>query len=90
MFGFFKKKTNSAEEAKNRLTLQLQYDRIGMNPELVEQIKKDIIQAISKHIDYDPSGVETHIVSSGQNKSMLTASIPINKIRKDHAKKNNR
>lgn len=79
----FRKKTEpSAETAKNRISLQIHYDRAGVNPELLENIKRDIIMAVSKHIEYDPSEVEAKFIREGANKSVLHATIPITRIKR--------
>ncbi|MDO4753434.1 MAG: cell division topological specificity factor MinE [Bacillota bacterium] len=80
---FGKKKETSAETAKNRINLQIHYDRAGVNPELLENIKRDIIIAVSKHIEYDPSEVEARFTREGANKSVLHATIPIARIKRN-------
>ncbi len=79
---FGRKKETSAQTAKNRINLQIHYDRAGVNPELLENIKRDIIKAVEKHIEYDPAEVEAKLIKEGHNKSVLLASIPITRIRR--------
>lgn len=79
---FFKKlfggrRETSAEMAKNRISLQIRYDRAGINPEMFELIKRDIIEAVSKYVEYDPNEVETKLSREDHDKSVLIASIPI-------------
>lgn len=74
---------SSAQTAKNRINLQIHYDRAGVNPELLENIKRDIIQAVSKHIEYNPADVEAKLIREGANKSILVASIPITRIKRN-------
>lgn len=80
---FGKNKETSAQTAKNRINLQIHYDRAGVNPELLENIKRDIIKAVEKYIEYDPSEVEARLTKEGHNKSVLHASIPITRIRRN-------
>lgn len=78
---FFKKKS-SGTVAKDRLKLVLVSDRAGCSPEIMEQIKNDIIQVISKYIEIDQEGLDIKITqteSEGNNGSVpaLYANIPI-------------
>ena len=78
---FFKKKS-SGSVAKDRLKLVLVSDRANCSPELMEQIKNDIINVISKYVEIDPEGLDIKIAqteSEGNNGSVpaLYAKIPI-------------
>ena len=78
---FFKKKS-SGDVAKDRLKLVLVSDRANCSPELMEQIKNDIINVISKYIEIDAEGLDIKITqteSDGNNGSVpaLYANIPI-------------
>ena len=52
---FFRKKS-SGSIAKDRLKLVLVSDRANCSPELMEQIKNDIINVISKYVEIDLFG----------------------------------
>ena len=78
---FFKKKS-SGRVAKDRLKLVLVSDRANCSPELMEQIKNDIINVISKYVEIDAEGLDIKIAqteSEGNNGSVpaLYANIPI-------------
>ncbi len=78
---FFKKKTSS-NVAKDRLKLVLVSDRAGCSPEIMEQIKNDIITVISRYIEIDMEGLDIKITqtqSEGNNGVVpaLFANIPI-------------
>ena len=68
---FFKKKS-SGEVAKDRLKL------------LMELIKNDIIQVISKYMEIDPEGLDIQITQSSEESEgpALYANIPIRELRK--------
>ena len=57
---FFRKKS-SGSVAKDRLKLVLVSDRANCSPELMEQIKNDIIQVISKYVEIDLEGLDIKI-----------------------------
>lgn len=82
---FFKKKS-SGNVAKDRLKLVLVSDRANCSPEIMEQIKNDIINVISKYVEIDVEGLDIKITqteSEGNNGSVpaLYANIPIKDLR---------
>ena len=78
---FFKRKA-SGSVAKDRLKLVLVSDRAGCSPEIMEQIKNDIIAVISRYIEIDQEGLDIKITqtqSETDNGTVpaLYANIPI-------------
>ena len=78
---FFRKKS-SGNVAKDRLKLVLVSDRANCSPEIMEQIKNDIIKVISKYVEIDAEGLDIKITqteSEGNNGTVpaLFANIPI-------------
>ncbi|HHU74796.1 MAG TPA: cell division topological specificity factor MinE [Clostridiales bacterium] len=81
LLDFFKKK-GSGNIAKDRLKLVLVSDRANCSPEIMEQIKNDIIAVISKYIEIDQEGLDIKItqMESESNNGVvpaLFANIPI-------------
>lgn len=81
LMDFFRKKA-SGNVAKDRLKLVLVSDRAGCSPEIMEQIKNDIIAVISKYVVIDQDGLDIKITqteSEGNNGNVpaLFANIPI-------------
>ena len=81
IFDLFKKK-NSGDVAKDRLKLLLVSDRANCSPDVMEMIKNDIINVISKYMEIDVSGLDIQITQTeaeGGNGSApaLMANIPI-------------
>ena len=83
---FFKRK-NSGDVAKGRIKLAIQTDRTGCSPEIMEKIKNDIIDVISKYMEIDSEGLDIQITQSesetdnGGRSPALYASIPIKKVK---------
>lgn len=78
----FFRKTSSKDVAKDRLKLLLVSDRASCSPDVMEAIKNDIIQVISKYMDIDADGLDIQITqteSEGGNGNVpaLLANIPI-------------
>lgn len=81
---FFKKKSSSSV-AKDRLKLVLVSDRANCSPELMEQIKNDIIKVISKYMEIDTEGLDikiaqTELEGDSDTVPALFANIPIRDI----------
>ena len=60
---FFRKKSDSASNAVNRIKFVLQSDRSGLPPETLEKIKNDIISVLSKYVDIDTKELDFNINS---------------------------
>lgn len=78
---FFKKRT-SGDMAKDRLKLLLVSDRANCSPEIMEMIKNDILEVISKYMEIDKEGLDIQItqadVEGGHGSApALMANIPI-------------
>lgn len=86
MSWFFNRK-KSSQVAKDRLKLVLIYDRAGTthNDELIEMMKKDIMQVISRYVEIEEQEFEMDLrnVSSEDAgvSSQLVANIPIRRIK---------
>ena len=71
----------SAQMAKERLKLVLVHDRTDISPGVLELLKDDLIAAISRHIDIDPSAVRIEMAQEGREQR-LVADIPLRPMRK--------
>ena len=69
-------KTKSASQAKDRLRLVLINDRSGLSSLELEDIKNEILQVISRHIDIDPETVRINMTQDGREQRLI-ADIPI-------------
>lgn len=79
MSDWFKKLTgqpSSANEAKERLKLVLIHDRTDINPEVMEQLKDDLLKTISHHIAIVPESVTITMLHEGREQR-LVADIPL-------------
>ncbi|MCR5793511.1 MAG: cell division topological specificity factor MinE [Lachnospiraceae bacterium] len=80
------KKKSSSNVAKDRLKLVLVSDRANCSPDIMDQIKNDIINVISKYVEIDTEGFDIKItqVESEENEGTvpaLFANIPIKDMR---------
>lgn len=83
-FKMFSNKPSSKEVAKDRLKLILIHDRGDLSPQLLEMIKSEILEVISRYVEIDRSDVEialTRTEASEGNSPALVANIPIKKLK---------
>ncbi|MCH3964730.1 MAG: cell division topological specificity factor MinE [Clostridium sp.] len=74
----------SKDVAKERLRLILIHDRSNMSPDLLENIKEDILKVLSKYIEIDCEDINVKMTSTedmGKDSPALVASIPIKKVK---------
>jgi len=66
----------SAKFAKDRLKLVLIHDRTDLTPEIIEKLKVDLLEVISRHVAIDPVKVKIRITHDGREQR-LVADIPL-------------
>ena len=79
------KRKSSSEMAKDRLKLVLVSDRSSCSPEIMERIKNDILEVLSKYVEVDQTGLDIKITqmdtegvtSDSRTVPALYANIPI-------------
>ncbi len=81
LFRFIFRK-NSKEVAKDRLKLLLVSDRTDCSADMLEMIKNDIIEVITKYMEIDTEGLDIQVTRTGSNAGSaglpaLYANIPI-------------
>jgi len=74
IFSFFHRKP-SGSIAKDRLKILLISDRVNCSPEMMERIKADIAEVISKYMKIDKESMEIQISKTGV-KNMKTSKLP--------------
>ncbi len=71
-----RKKPTPGEMAKERLKVVLAHDRLKVNPELLEQIKTDLLAVISRRLEVDEQHVQV-IMAREDRLDKLQADVPI-------------
>ncbi|WP_028307660.1 cell division topological specificity factor MinE [Desulfitibacter alkalitolerans] len=66
--------------AKERLRLVLLHDRTSIPPHVIEALKGDLIQCISKYMEIDENNLDVSLSDSDESVA-LVANIPILKVR---------
>jgi len=82
----FGKKSSSSDIAKSRLKFVLIQDRMNCSPELLEQMKNDIIRVIAQYVEIDEKEMDIQISAATEGGAVdmpvLLANIPIKNMRK--------
>jgi len=73
--------TKSARQAKERLKLVLVHDRTDLSPGVLEMLKDDLIQTISRHVEIDPAAVSIEMAQDGREQRLI-ADIPLRPVRR--------
>ena len=72
----FGRNRKSANQAKERLHLVLVHDRTNLTNSALENIKDELIDVISRHIEIDPAAVNIEMSQEGRQQRLI-ADIPI-------------
>lgn len=72
----FNRKPSSSSVAKERLQLVLVHDRSNLTPEQVAAMKDEILEVISRYVEFDRERVTIDLASEDRQ-SVLLAEIPI-------------
>ena len=59
-FNWFGKKKSSANEAKDRLMMVLEYERASTKIDNIDNMKKDIIEVIKKYVKVKDVNIKNH------------------------------
>ena len=79
VMGFFKP-TETEESAKdvacNRLRVVLMQDRTNLTPELMERMRKELVELLSKYVEMDKDALELNLEQDGEQMALML-SIPV-------------
>lgn len=80
ILGFFrqteKKEENAKDVACNRLRVVLMQDRTNLTPELLQRMRQELIELLSKYVEMDKEALELNFEQEG-NQMALMLSIPV-------------
>ncbi len=71
---------NSRQDVKNRLHLILAHDRSDLTPQMIEAMRREILEVVSKYVDLDPEGMDFALENSSRVTS-LVANLPILRVK---------
>jgi cell division topological specificity factor len=71
----------SANQAKERLKLVLIHDRTDLTPSMLEAMKDELIQVISRYVEINPAAIQITMAQEGREQR-LVADIPLKSTRR--------
>ncbi len=81
LFGLFGGKSKSSHEiARDRLKVVLVHDRASISPEVMEKMREEILQVISKYMDVDRKSMDIGLETQDDAVAVV-ANIPIRNYR---------
>jgi cell division topological specificity factor len=77
---FGKEKKSSREIARNRLKVVLVHDRASISPEVLDNMKDEIIKVVSKYVVINKNDMEISLANDDDSVA-LVANIPVSKMK---------
>ena len=78
----FGKKEPSGKVARNRLKVVLIHDRANISPEVMDNLKNDIIKVISNYMEINQTDMEISLANDDDSVA-LVANIPVARMKHD-------
>ncbi|MGE5391527.1 MAG: cell division topological specificity factor MinE [Deltaproteobacteria bacterium] len=78
---FMKDAINSKDIARERLRLVLVHDRSSVSPEVLNNLKEDLIKVIRQYLDIDEDALSVNFENDDQSVA-LVANIPVKGFRR--------
>ncbi len=79
---FGRSEKSSKDVAKDRLKVVLIHDRANISPEIMENLRDDIIKVISKYMDINKNDMEINLANDDDSVA-LVANIPVQNMKHD-------
>lgn len=77
---FFPRPVDSRQQVKNRLKLVLAHDRTDLPAHVIDDLRRDILEVVSRYVELDTEAMELSLENDVRS-TILVANLPIRRLR---------
>lgn len=77
---FARPQASSRSQARQRLKLILAHDRADLSPAMMEAMRQEIVQVVSRYVELDAAGLQFDLTAV-QGNTALIANLPIRRVK---------